>query len=197
MLGALVVLVACGTNETSGTDASGDTTAGLDANSMYRRGETGPAGGYVFYVSRTPFPCGEDLAQRCHHLEVAPFADEVARSWSPQTGRREIAAGTVIGSGRRNTMLILSDGPVDPAVSAAAYADAYEHEGYDDWYLPSLDECHELTIARELIGGFTFGVYWTSTERDSETAWYQHFMNSFQFPEPKTALHRVRPIRAF
>ena len=167
---------------------------------MLRRGEVGPGGGYVFYVSRVPFRCGEDLSKFCHHLEAAPYGDEADRSWSAGTDASlpgSVAAGTGIGAGHANTAKIVSRGTADPSTSAVAYADAYENNGFTDWYLPSLDESHEMTIARELIGGFTFGVYWTSTERDAGRAWYQHFMNSFQFPEPKATVYRVRPIRAF
>lgn len=164
---------------------------------VYKRGDVGPGGGFVFYASRTPFQCGEDMKRLCNYLEVAPFAAEVLRSWSQTSVEPNLAAGTEIGSGHSNTRTIIARGEADPELSAVAYAEAYTLNGFTDWYLPALDEIHELTIARELVGGFTFGVYWTSTERDAGTAWYQNFMNSFQFTAAKSTLYRTRPIRAF
>lgn len=50
-------------------------------------GDVGPGGGKIFYVSPTPFACGEELLANCNYLEVAPanWFDEVGdplRSWA-------------------------------------------------------------------------------------------------------------------
>lgn len=161
----------------------------------YALRDIGPGGGIVFYVSRDGFPCGEDMLDTCNYLEVSPYADEVRRQWDaplpPQSGSSDIGAGL------RNTLDIIGRGRLDPGSSAAAYASSYRHGGMDDWYLPSRDECHELAIARELLGGFELATYWTSTERGGEGVWYQDFLNGFQFLDDGSSSYLVRPIRAF
>lgn len=171
-----------------------------DAPGTYKLQQTGPGGGVIFYAARKPFRCGPDLTGVCHYLEVAPFDSEVERGWSSEdNASRDVAGseGSAIGTGWSNTIAIITQGNTDPDVSAAAYADAYEHNGYSDWYLPSRDELHELTITREVIGGFTMETYWSSTERDGGRVWYQNFLNGFQFLDGKSELYLVRPIRAF
>ena len=162
--------------------------------------ELGPGGWTIFYTSRTPFPCGPDLVDLCSSLEVAPFSSEVERAWAhAENTDADVprAERSAIGTGWANTIAIIEQGNTDPNLSAAAYAAAYEQNGYDDWYLPSRDEVHELTITRELIGGFTMETYWTSTERDGGRVWYQNFLNGFQFLDGKSTVYIVRPIRAF
>ena len=202
---AAAVLGACtgGSRDAAPTTAAPSAQAPSDANriSTHRSGQVGPGGGYVFYVSPDPFPCGPELLDLCNHLEAAPFAAELVLPWEDAvSGGHDASAGELaldvdIGTGARNTAAIVSRS--GERATAAAYAESYEHGGKPDWYLPSLDELHELTIYRELVGGFTFGVYWSSTERDVDSAWYQHFMNSFQFPDKKTRTYVVRPVRAF
>jgi len=135
------------------------------------------------------------MLDTCNYLEVSPYADEVRREWgaplTPESGISDIGAGL------RNTLGIVGRGRLDPGSSAAAYAAAYDLNGFDDWYLPSRDECHELAIARELLGGFELDTYWTSTERGGEGVWYQDFLNGFQFLDEGSSSYLVRPIRAF
>jgi hypothetical protein len=164
---------------------------------QYAIRDTGPAGGVIFFASLKPFPCGENLENLCNYLEASPQSAEVRRPWGSAEGMVTGADGSDFGTGHANTVKIVRQGNDDPATSAAAYADAYVFGGKDDWYLPSRDECHELVIAREVLGGFQSDTYWTSTERDAAKAWYQSFKTSFQFNESKFGDYLVRPIRAF
>ena len=81
---------------------------------------------------------------------------------------------------------------------------------YDDWYLPSTDELTTLWNSRNLVGGFTLGIfYWTSTEIDANQAqahyWASNTIetknkgdtNSLAFGVSGPYEHVVRPIRAF
>ena len=63
---------------------------------------------------------------------------------------------------------------------AATGALNYETEGYNDWYLPSIDELVEIynTIAQGgsegNIGGFENNFYWSSTGQNNQVCWDTH-----------------------
>jgi len=42
---------------------------------------------------------------------------------------------------------------------------------------------------------FEAGNYWSSTERDASTAWYQYFLNGYQYLSTKDNSYRVRAVR--
>ena len=70
---------------------------------------------------------------------------------------------------------------------------------YDDWFLPSKDELHEMYKNLKSIG---FGVdgrlyYWSSTETVNNSAWAQHFGDGYQWAFNKLTVNRVRAVRAF
>jgi hypothetical protein len=71
--------------------------------------------------------------------------------------------------------------------------------GYSDWYLPSKDELDKLYINRSAIGGFSTGLYWSSTEASGTTAVYQNFANGFFSESAKDDgnLFTTRAIRNF
>ena len=83
--------------------------------------------------------------------------------------------------------------------SYAAYmCDTLQLNGYNDWFLPSLDELYAL-YTQDLAGtvlGFTNDLYWSSTEYTNYIAWTVDFSGSLLNDE-KTTPHRVRAIRAF
>lgn len=109
------------------------------------------------------------------------------------------ATATAIGSGNANTNSIVS---VQLAGSyAAKVCDDLVLGGYSDWYLPSKDELNRLFMYKNLIGGFTGGYYWSSSEFDNSQAWGQQFLGGFQSTFNK---HRsgppymcVRAVRSF
>ncbi|WP_412758134.1 DUF1566 domain-containing protein, partial [Legionella bozemanae] len=66
-----------------------------------------------------------------------------------------------------------------------------------DWYLPAKDELNCLYQNRDVIGGFSPDVYWSSTEFDASYAWYQYFGFGNQNTTVKIDDIRVRCVRAF
>ena len=131
--------------------------------SAYTRGDVGPGGGRIFYVSGSGgFTCGSNLSEKCYYLEAAPpalglastdndAAFSTARTWAsvdyqsqsvPDFG--DATAAQSIGYGYRNTMLIIAQGNNDPSTSAAALAQSYRGGGQTDWFLPSHLENNEL-----------------------------------------------------
>jgi len=70
-------------------------------------------------------------------------------------------------------------------------------KGYDDWYLPSKGELQELYLNRNIIGGFTTGFYWSSSEVDTKYAWCQYFSSGVQYGSNRGYTYGVRAVRAF
>jgi len=111
---------------------------------------------------------------------------------------------TALGTGYQNTLNIVAGCSETPI--AASEALAYESEGFDDWYLPSLNELYEIynTIGYGGIEGNLGGLalngdnYWSSTEGSSHGAGGVGLdVGTGYFDYPKFATYIVRPIRAF
>lgn len=75
---------------------------------------------------------------------------------------------------------------------------------YGNWYLPSKYELNLLYISQENISTLNLsqGYYWSSTEFDTQNAWYQDFTDGSQYYSSEVASKMdvtalVRPIRAF
>jgi hypothetical protein len=160
----------------------------------YALGDTGPAGGFVFYVT------GDGL----HGLEAAPEdiggnATATSVAWGCYgtllSGMNELG----VGSGAHNTSQrdLCSD-----ASTAAKAAAAYEFNGYTDWFLPSKAELdlmyHKLADTDGNPGGFASSSYWSSSQDSINNAWLQNFDDGYQvgFYSKDNAL-RVRAVRAF
>ena len=80
---------------------------------------------------------------------------------------------------------------------AMAAAQNYKHNGFSDWYLPSLHELSAMYNNRDRIGGFSAVFYWSSSEDDASYAWYQSFSSGNQGNCFKYFTYYVRPVRAF
>ena len=166
----------------------------------YKVGDLGPAGGVVYYVAESPFACGPTLREVCEYIEAAPADSDVLRKWSDEANLDAMvydATETKIGSGLSNTRAVVAQGNIDPLLSAAAYADAYEFGGYSDWYLPSRDEIQAIITYREVIGGFTPDLHWSSSQRNASLSWQQHTQQGYQHVFDKSTLAYVRPVRSF
>jgi len=82
------------------------------------------------------------------------------------------ASGTLIGTGQTNTNIIL--GALSDDSFAAKLCDDLVYNGYDDWFLPSIDELMQIYINKDIVettsvasGGDAFGYadyYWSSSE---------------------------------
>ena len=125
----------------------------------FRIGDIGPAGGIIF------FDQGSN-AGGWRFLEAAPMEAEFQAPWSVRnTAVRDTRPE--IGSGRRNTQLILETfrqtaGEWD---TAAQMADDLVINGFDDWFLPSRDELDQMfgNLRRRNLGDFRNGWYWSSS----------------------------------
>ena len=184
---------------TTTTVAATTTTVALACASggLCAVGDTGPGGGIVFYDAGSVQSWGR-------YLEAAPFGDEVQRTWA--TGGNQNAAvsgadGTAIGTGEQNTADIVAKSGNVAATSAAVYCSELVSGGQSDWFLPSKDELNlmytNLHSASTPLGGFSSVYYWSSSEVDGGSAWFQDFLYGSQFNLSKDYSIYVSPVRAF
>ena len=165
---------------------------------LYEVGDTGPGGGKIFYKSVAGFTM-TDTNKKAHYLEAAP-ADMVSTlAWASasHTGTNIAGTGTAIGSGRKNTTLILA---IDTTAPAAKACDVYVNGGKDDWFLPSKDELNQLYVHSALFSNLSPDTYWSSSQDNENTymAWYQFFATGGQGNDgSKNTASPVRAIRAF
>lgn len=188
---------------TAGCDSDGGGTS----DKVYAIGDTGPAGGLIFYID-------ESDAYSWTYLEVAPASTEwTIKVWGGYGTIVTGADGTAVGTGAQNTIDIVSQfGTSEPHASKTDYAAKLCSDlvcgGYDDWFLPSKDELDALwdnlvddgTGSNSGVGGFAAGEYWwSSSENNSNSAWTQSFDDGSQGVTNKsnTITMRVRAIRAF
>ena len=67
----------------------------------------------------------------------------------------------------------------------------------DGWRLPTKYELNLLYENKDKIGGFAISKYWSSTEEDNDTAWYQSFTSGGQYANDKNLEFFVRAVRGF
>jgi uncharacterized repeat protein (TIGR02543 family) len=164
----------------------------------YELGSTGPGGGKIFYQSEIGFTM-TDTNEVCHYLEAAPNNMSTILAWasSGYTYTNISGTGTEIGTGRKNTALILATDANAPAAKACK---DYSGGGKTDWFLPSQYELNELYKNRGVVGNMGSSYYWSSSQHyyGSDSAWSQYFANGGQDNGIKgNNLYDVRAIRAF
>jgi hypothetical protein len=154
-------------------------------------------GGIVFYVYDGGL-----------HGLIAALADQsrTGMQWSNGTYKLTGTTGDGVNAGAMNTAMIVATQIDDtPGGNFAAKLCAdYSVKGadgvtYGDWYLPSKTELLLLSGQREVVGGFgSGGLWWSSTEDDSNLAWYQNLWSrGRQSSFIKSYYMRVRCVRAF
>ena len=169
---------------------------GSSSARTYALGETGPGGGLVFLISG-------GLT-----YEMAPKAwginETTGIKWCSDTSH-SVTTSTAVGTGSANTTAMLTSASSFVACTSSApnAVRAYAGGGLTDWFLPSQDELNAM-YTYSLVGGFNSatygfasGIFWSSSQNDTYTAWLQYFSNGYQIGGGKSAALRVRPVRAF
>jgi len=165
--------------------------AASNSSAAYKVGDTGPAGGIIFYDKGN-----ESGGWR--YLECAPRDQGNDVPWS-NGNYQNIPLCQIgdIGSGKTNTSAIVAaQGAGEYAASLCANLDL---GGYKDWFLPSHDELQRVytTLKLKGHGNLTAKGYWTSSQYRDYEAWYQNFNNGNQFGYDSAKGLSVRAIRAF
>ena len=170
----------------------------------YEVGDTGPAGGKIFYVATTEQTSSyvdsngttQTYGWKC--LEAAPADISGTFIWgsSDSSCEGDKGIGTAVGDGWSNTKKLVTN--FTAAEKCRTYGD---NTDYDDWFLPSIDELALMYTNRNTIGGFDTSEgrsYWTSSAPDTSSASAIRFDtgNPTSYNR-KNIKCKIRPIRAF
>ncbi len=190
----LLVILFIATTFTGCFTTTATLESGEKVEKSYTLGELGPAKGIVFYDK------GE-YSDGWRYLEVAPATTEISLQW----GSFNTLVGNTsaeIGEGFNNTeQIVASQEGMEMRTHAATYCAELSINGYDDWFLPSLEELDLMywQLARQELGELkTLGFgYWSSSEFDENFAWGEGFSSGVKGKIEKSELFLVRAIRSF
>ena len=170
-----------------------------ECNNPGALGDTGPGGGKIFYVSTAGFTMTDD-GSTAYYLEAAPANMATTLAWASTAYYITDITGTAdgIGTGRKNTAVILA---TDANAPAAKACNDYNVGGKNDWFLPSRDELNQLNVNRNHVGNMEASNYWSSSQYDDndvDAAWTHDFNNGNQYAFGKNSNSvLVRAVRAF
>jgi hypothetical protein len=164
----------------------------------YEIGDTGPAGGFIFYKNPNA------AADGWRYLEAAPVDQSAGAKWG--CFRRAItgARGTTVGTGKRNTEEMLA--ACAERGSAADLCANYSLNGVLGWFLPSRDEMALMYRNLKATGAADFRAegladncsYWSSSQVTADMAHHLDFADAGRdHYDDKDFPRRVRAIRAF
>ncbi|HWW84456.1 MAG TPA: beta-L-arabinofuranosidase domain-containing protein, partial [Vicinamibacterales bacterium] len=166
------------------------------STSGYAIGDTGPAGGVIFYQN-------PNAADGWRYLEAAPFDQSAGARWGCFRRAIDGARETKVGTGRQNTLDMLA-ACTEPGTAADLCAHLTVN-GVGGWFLPSKDELAMMyrNLAAAGLGDFHDGgapdnfTYWTSSQQTADMAAHIDFADrGRQHSDDKDFPRRVRAIRA-
>ena len=202
------------------TCACGD-TIGTARNTEI--GDTGPAGGIIFYIAPSGFKVegytgtlGTFAEYTAYYMEAAPanegsyewgsYATEIAdvTGWpimlydEPKDDEERLAAS--IGVGRRDTQIIVNYLATTEETNRAAQVCAnktvtFGGTEFNDWFLPSLGESNEMFNNIFSSSEEYTSEIWSSSQCNDYRAWTQS--STSQFYRNKNFPRNVRAVRAF
>jgi len=167
----------------------------------WKIGETGPAGGTIFYDK------GNNKSG-WRFLEVAPESHEFVAEWGAN-GINITNTSISIGSGRENTISIKQFlETIGEYEKAAQKCLSLDINGFTDWFLPSKNELELIYInvykkkrnRKEEYSNTrksNNSVYWSSSQSNDYNAWYQHFYIGYQHFGAKNNIIKVIACRSF
>lgn len=180
--------------------------AGISLDSLYGKNYQG---GLIFYLDTINgngmVAAPNDFQDLFIWGETFSFVNIPAVSEFPQIPEDETEEGARIGDGITNTeVIILTQNEMNIGSKTAAEI-CYNHfeGGYDDWFLPSRGELHQIfkNLHGNGFGNFECDdfsdIYWSSSMHDSFWAWAILFEDETQSPVQKDLPKLVRAVRAF
>lgn len=160
-------------------------------NKIYKIGDKGPAGGWIFYDKGRS-------SDGWRYLEAASEDQGNKAEWGSYKTSIPGAKGTALGTGKSNTQAIVKS--CFELGIAAKLCTEYRGGGKSDWFLPSKDEVNKMysNLHKAGIGGFdNHCVFWSSSEYSEILAWCQGFNDGDQVHTYKDGSCNVRAVRAF
>ena len=151
------------------------------------------AGGKVAYILQPGDP--GYVSGETHGLVAAPVDQSIGLLWWNGSYIYVTATSTALGTGMSNTNAIVA--AQGEGIYAAKFCADLELNGYNDWYLPSLDELQKLYDNRSSIGGFSTGYYWSSSDYYINFSWSLLFSNGYSYYRHKYGGYYVRAVRSF
>jgi len=172
----------------------------------YNIGDSGPAGGIVFYDKGS-------YSNGWRYIEAAT-QDLNTTQWGCPGLLIPNASYTTIGNGYLNTVSSLNfhnnlnnfyTNPTNYSSNSNGTVTAKESlnlisGGNDDWFLPTSDELHAMysNLFLQGLGNFSSDNYWSSTQSDADNAKVLDFSNGNTLDNPKSDLTvKTRAIRYF
>lgn len=161
-------------------------------------GDTGPAGGLIFYVNPNY------AADGWRYLEAAPVDQSLGARWGCFRKALAGARGAGVGDGRKNTADMLA--ACAERGTAADLCGNYVLNGIGAWFLPSTAELALMYRNLKGTGAADFRdhamadncQYWTSTQQTADMADHIDFADHGRLHyDDKDFPRRVRAIRAF
>lgn len=145
-------------------------------------------GGIIFYIDTSGV-----------HGLIADTVDLQDAKWLNSANDLNLtthAKPTAVGKGFMNTRKIVA-AQGDSGKYVARECIRLKRNGFNDWFLPSKDELNLLYLNKAVVGGFSTGDYWSSSENTKSTAFLQSLANGTQSYGTKAFSLHVRAIRAF
>jgi len=157
----------------------------------YKIGDTGPAGGIIFYING-------NNNDSWRYMEASPV-DLAVTKWG--TFNKDVSGTeTGVGSGKRNTELIIAALQGEKGM-AAQICKAYTLNGYNDWFLPSKDELAALSILMDFNLGkknISYRGYWSSSQSADKFAYNRNiFHGNYGGYANKNSKLSIRAVRTF
>jgi len=163
--------------------------------SEYCIGDTGPAGGWIFYDDEAD---GVDNIAGARYLEAAPSDQSSGAPWGCKGTLISGADGIAVGTGKQNTIDI--EAGCATVGTAADICANLSLGSYSDWFLPSKNELGLMyeNLHAKGVGDFAgSGGYLSSSELSADNACNQNFFNGFYGSSYKDVNLHVRAVRAF
>ena len=159
-------------------------------------------GGIIFYDSFKTLGEGKYLTmtngEQVRYLEFS-LEKFIDKAWISQAFASQTldGTGTAIGTGKKNTAVILAK---DPNAPAAKLCVDYRGGGLDGWFLPSIDEL-ALLFSLIPVDSDLNNPSWSSTQGDYDNTarivyWYEGTM-VINMADKQSKVMYIRPIRAF
>jgi len=174
--------------------AQASAPAPAQAETVYKIGDKGPAGGFIFYDKG-------NNKDGWRYLEAAPADINRLLKGATESFDSTNLKERGVGWGKRNTDEIMKQAANKGGGFgwAAQACSVYTLNGFNDWFLPSRDELHYMygNLHMQGLGNFRNDWYGSSTAAYDESWMAENFEKGNQDNFGNYREYRVRPIRQF